>query len=95
MTLDSKDPHCRLMKSSSRIRTFVDPTDEHHNELAQIYPNKWPVSPHVHGAEVRPIFDGNPLSWIANDGSRGVAVFSVSDTCYHDAFDQNEASKNI
>lgn len=91
MTIDSKDPHCTLMKSSSRIRTFVDLTDEHHNEMTQITPNKWPTAPHIHGAEVRPTFDGNPLSWIANDGSRGVGVFSFTDTCYYAAFDQNEA----
>jgi hypothetical protein len=26
----------------------------------------WPMTVHVHGAEVRPTFDGNPLSWINN-----------------------------
>lgn len=49
----------------------------------------------MHGAEVRPTFDGNPLSWIANDGSRGVGAFSLSDKCYYDAFDQYDTAKNF
>ena len=50
MTIDSKDPHCRLMSKAEITRTYVDPTDEHSNEVTQITPAKWPVTSHVHGS---------------------------------------------
>ena len=30
------------------------------------------ISPHIHGLDVRPLFDGNPTAWFGNDGSRGI-----------------------
>ena len=46
----------------------------------------WPMTTHVHGSEVRPTFDGNPLSWIDNtnitggtveDGHLGMGALSI------------------
>ena len=36
------------------------------------------VSTHVHGLEVRPAFDGNPLSWFGNEEPQiGIGYFSA------------------
>jgi hypothetical protein len=35
-----------------------------------------PISPHIHGLEIRPIFDGNPLSWFTSSGSVGIGFNS-------------------
>ena len=38
---------------------------------------KHPItSVHVHGIEVRPAFDGNPLSWFSSNGEIGVGYLS-------------------
>lgn len=34
--------------------------------------NSFPLSPHVHGLEVEPYYDGNPMSWFDNNGEVGV-----------------------
>lgn len=72
--------------------TFDDPI-KMDGEYMALTPSHWPASTHLHGAEVRPTFDGNPLSWIANNGARGLAAFSLSDKCYYDAFDQADTTK--
>lgn len=50
------------------------------------------MTTHLHGAEIRPTFDGNPLSWIDNrpyeNGQVGVATFSLDDECYYSSFDK-------
>lgn len=30
-----------------------------------------PMSPHIHGLEIRPLFDGNPLGWFNANGDHG------------------------
>ena len=61
-------------------QTFIDPTIKSNNTTPMVIASKaWPTSTHVHGAEVRPTFDGNPLSWISNYGHRGEAAFSLND----------------
>lgn len=74
-----------MLKSKfNNAQTFTDPTDvQDGHEHMQINSSFWPAAVHVHGAEVRPTFDGNPLSWITNNGSRGVGAFSLSDKCYY------------
>lgn len=48
----------------------------------------FPISPHLHGLEKRPAFDGNPLSWFSNNGDRGPGYFSLPDsTEYFAQFD--------
>ncbi len=78
--------------------TYVDPTNKNDTHLETspivIANTAWPASTHVHGAEVRPTFDGNPLSWFDNVGNRGVGAFSLSDSCYYDSFDQNDDKNN-
>lgn len=50
----------------------------------------WPSVAHLHGAEVRPTFDGNPLSWINNktpdNTTLGTGSLSTEDKCYYDTF---------
>ncbi len=81
---------------SEATRTYTDPTEHISNDTnsVRITPKTWPTSTHVHGAEVRPTFDGNPLSWIDNSGNRGVGAFSLNDTCYYSAFDEVDNNKN-
>jgi hypothetical protein len=71
--------------------TFDDPTTHPHTsgQNLRISYNAWPISTHIHGGEVRPAFDGNPLSWHSNDPKRkefGVGMFSLSEKCYFDSF---------
>lgn len=47
----------------------------------------WPTSTHIHGLEIRPTFDGNPLSWVANSGLKGIGAMSLDYSCYYDNFD--------
>jgi hypothetical protein len=46
-----------------------------------------PTSPHIHGLETRPIFDGNPLSWFNNAGDKGVGFVSLNSSKYLGQFD--------
>lgn len=55
----------------------------------KISSKNWPISTHVHGAQVRPTFDGNPMSWIDNSGNRGLGAFSLDDDCYYSQFDSD------
>lgn len=59
--------------------TYLDPTDLGENssshELSLLGPKNVPTSTHIHGLEVRPYFDGNPLSWISRKG-RGIGFLS-------------------
>jgi hypothetical protein len=77
------------MSKQNVTQTYPGPTGEHGDDGVRISPTNWPTSTHVHGAEVRPTFDGNPLSWINNAQQRGVGAYSLNDTCYYDAFDKN------
>lgn len=59
--------NCILMAKANRLRTYNDPTSEMKDMIPMsISYNNWPNTVHLHGAEVRPTFDGNPLSWIDN-----------------------------
>lgn len=50
-----------------------------------------PLSPHIHGLETRPAFDGNPLSWFNNVGDRGVGYFSLNDSKYFYQFSEADS----
>jgi hypothetical protein len=58
----------------------------------------WPNAVHLHGAEVRPTFDGNPLSWIDNqlldNSTIGTGTFSIEDTCYYETFNSIDLKTN-
>ena len=59
--------------------TYLDPTEsgeEDQERKITIDAENSIVSTHVHGIEVRPAFDGNPLSWFSNKGDRGVGFLS-------------------
>jgi hypothetical protein len=49
----------------------------------------WPTTTHVHGLEVRPTFDGSPLSWFSHE-AKGVGFFSAEDA-YFGKLSQAEA----
>ena len=59
--------------------TYFSPTDyrSEEKEYFRVEQTAVPISPHIHGLEIRPTFDGNPLSWFAPDGSRGSAFQSL------------------
>lgn len=59
----------------------------------RISPENWPTSTHVHGAEIRPTFDGNPLSWTSNKGKVGPGTQSLDSSCYFDNFENFDAEK--
>ena len=44
------------------------------------------MSTHLHGAEIRPTFDGNPMSWVTSDGLDGEGAFTAIDDAYYGAF---------
>lgn len=46
------------------------------------------MSPHIHGLETRPAFDGNPLSWFNNVGDKGVGYQSLNNTQYFYSFSE-------
>lgn len=52
-----------------------------------------PHSPHIHGLEVEPYWDGNPQSWWDNNGSIGVGFLALNDTNYN--YLQNDTFKKI
>uniref|UniRef100_A0A1J3DM87 Multicopper oxidase LPR2 n=2 Tax=Noccaea caerulescens TaxID=107243 RepID=A0A1J3DM87_NOCCA len=99
----NNDTHfCYLMGKVNRTQTFVDPTgftlSTPINHSVRIAPNAWPTTIHVHGAEVRPTFDGNPLSWTDNGdytGHVGVGTFSMTDKCYYEQFDKVDNQAHI
>lgn len=94
--------YCNLMMKANNTQTFSDATEINMDSSlkhVRISPNTWPMVTHVHGAEVRPTFDGNPLSWIDNSGNNtkkcGIAAFSLKDNCYFDSFDNyDEHNRN-
>lgn len=62
--------------------TYKDPTDLGENpstyETSPIGYNNFPVSTHIHGLEVRPLFDGNPLSWFSKK-AKGIGYMSLEE----------------
>lgn len=52
-----------------------------------------PHSPHIHGLEVEPIWDGNPQSWWDNNGSIGVGFLALNDPNYN--YLQNDTFKKV
>ncbi len=60
------------MGKQRKQSTFYDPTQDSASgnpppmKKMLISKSNWPMTTHVHGAEIRPTFDGNPLSWTEN-----------------------------
>lgn len=44
------------------------------------------MSVHIHGLEVRPSFDGNPMAWMGDKGAVGVGFTSLLDQKYYSHF---------
>ena len=56
-------------KELSEKCTYFKPTDYIYKTLThRITKDSIPISPHIHGLEVRPTFDGNPLGWFNTNG---------------------------
>lgn len=73
------------MAKINKTQTFLDATkNDIESKTAYLHvpisPKTWPMVTHLHGAEIRPTFDGNPLSWIHNSddqkGNYGIAAFT-------------------
>uniref|UniRef100_A0A1J3CGV6 Spore coat protein A n=1 Tax=Noccaea caerulescens TaxID=107243 RepID=A0A1J3CGV6_NOCCA len=84
--------YCSLMSKINKTQTYSDPTNLTMSsplDMMRIGTTAWPLTTHLHGAEIRPTFDGNPLSWVDNNpnGSVGVASFSLNEDCYYNSFD--------
>ena len=67
--------------------TYKDPTDfgtnfSYSSDQGRIGLTNFPVSTHIHGLEVRPYFDGNPLSWFSHR-HRGVGYMSAEQRYFH------------
>ena len=62
--------------------TYKDPTDLGENSStynsSPIGYNNFPTSTHIHGLEVRPLFDGNPLSWFSKQ-AKGIGFMSLEE----------------
>ena len=59
------------------ICTYKSPTDHIPSDTFTesdflISPTNIPVVTHIHGLEVRPTFDGNPMSWMGKEGVLGL-----------------------
>jgi hypothetical protein len=85
------NPHCMLGTKNIQYisKTFLDPTNlvyEQYMDESRLNYSNWAVTTHVHGLEVRPTFDGNPLSWISNSQNRGVGAFSIENSDYYKNF---------
>jgi hypothetical protein len=98
-TFEPHHNYCSLTCKTRTTMTFDDPSQHPHtgSQEMRISYNTWPISTHVHGGEVRPAFDGNPLSWNINDPAVkefGLGMFSLSEKCYFDSFEQSSDDLN-
>jgi hypothetical protein len=71
-TFEPHKNYCSLKCKTRSTMTFNEPTihPDTNTSSMRISYTTWPISTHVHGAEVRPAFDGNPLSWNINNPKR-------------------------
>jgi hypothetical protein len=78
---DSADDECTIKKKQANHEecAFHDPTSALLNKLNdhRLRKQSIPLSPHIHGLEVRPVFDGNPLSWYNVEGDHGPGFKSL------------------
>ena len=75
--LDGNRELCTYENPTNQI-----PTDTYTKNYSLTIKNI-PMVAHVHGLEVRPTFDGNPTSWIGQQGALGLGFQSLSDTEYY------------
>ena len=54
-----------------------------------------PINPHIHGLSIRPVFDGNPLSWFSNNGDKGVGFESLNNPQYFNEFSNVDSFLNL
>lgn len=67
--------------------TYEDPTNLNYPAAAvRIDKHHVPLSPHIHGMSIRPVYDGNPLGWFDNAGNFGVGYFSLDAPHYFGLF---------
>ena len=77
--------------------TYLDPLDFGH---PSVYESKIDVTNqnilftvHIHGLEVRPVFDGNPASFMAKDGKVGIGYQSLDNEEYFSLFAGHKPTK--
>ena len=75
---NNADDRCRLMSKGLKYcdqMTYEDPSEMKDPNF--LIHGKHPItSTHIHGLEVRPAFDGNPLSWFSSNGEIGSGYLS-------------------
>ena len=61
--------------------TYLHPTDltpnYTHTQSYQLSSRNIPIVTHIHGLEVRPTLDGNPLAWLGKHGRTGPGFLSI------------------
>ena len=82
-----KKPHCTLIQKNNNAEICIqnDTTQLNHSLLSKSYKisrRNIPTSVHIHGLEVRPNFDGNPMSWLGGSGSVGPAFQTLTSSAY-------------
>lgn len=100
---DSSDMDCMIDAKISNYDmpqtegcTFNQPTNySFSSRKVRVNKTQVPISPHIHGLEARPSFDGNPLSWFNNVGDRGVGYFSLNDSQYFYQFSQPDSFYSV
>ena len=93
---------CEIKAKTDFARTFHTPTDLGNTNwhVQEIQPDYWPSVTHIHGLEVRPNFDGNPLTWISNNQvnqTAGIGFMDLENECYYENFqtaDNNDECYN-
>jgi hypothetical protein len=88
---NSQSMHCMVREKVNESRydcTYYSPVNfsmEGTTDL-RINSRAIPMSPHVHGIESRPAFDGNPFNWFNSIGEKGPGYHSMSSNQYFNRF---------
>lgn len=62
------------MPLNFRCNTTAQPIDFTYKAISSR--ESFPNSPHIHGLEVEPYYDGNPLGWWDNQGNQGAGFYT-------------------
>lgn len=86
------DHSCKIENKAPGQRdcTYLDPSNPNYNtaqtSTISINLTMIPMTSHIHGLEVRPTFDGNPLSYVTSNGNVGLGYQSLGDDRYYRLF---------
>lgn len=82
--------HMNNKAPGERLCTYLDPTNLSYrtakSSSLSVNLSMIPMSTHIHGLQVRPTFDGNPLSYLTKDGNIGLGFQSLLEDSYFKLF---------